>query len=144
MRLRPTSCATFGLPFLLFLAACTRQGQGESCNVYGADCQSPLVCVATPGQELGLCCQLNSQCGGTQTGLMIQQGDDDASRSAPADAPNDVPSADAADDVPSADATDDVPSADAADDVPSADAPADSKPDAASDAMPAVDAGEGG
>jgi hypothetical protein len=132
MRLRPTSCATLGLTFLLFLAACTRQGQGDSCNVSGADCQNPLVCVATPGQDLGICCQLNSQCGGTQTGLMLVQ---DANTSAPVDALADGPSADSADDVPNADSADDGSNADSA---------ADNKPDAASDAMPTGDAGEGG
>jgi hypothetical protein len=132
MRLRPTSCAILGLTFLLFLAACTRQGQGDSCNVFGADCQNPLVCVATPGQDLGICCQLNSQCGGTQTGLMLVQ---DANTSAPVDAPADVQSADSPNDGQSADSPNDGQSADSA---------AGNKPDAASDAMPTGDAGEGG
>jgi hypothetical protein len=68
----------------------------------------------------------------------------DGSTSTPADAPDDVSSADSAGDVSSADSAGDVSSTDAAADVLSTDAGAGSKPDAASDAMPPVDAGEGG
>jgi hypothetical protein len=68
----------------------------------------------------------------------------DANTSAPVDALADVQSADSANDVQSADSANDVQSADSADDVQSTDSAADNKPDAASDAMPTGDAGEGG